>query len=108
MLALVAPHGFGGIEILEAAQAGCFEDAADGGGRDPNRLGDVGSREPLPAQGDHLVDDRSAGRAAQCLGTRRAIDQSGLTFSRKAGEPFMCGAPADARSACGGLRRLPA
>ena len=41
MLALVAPHRFGGIEILEAAQAGGFEDAADGGGRDADRFGDV-------------------------------------------------------------------
>ena len=57
MLALVAAHGFGGLESLEAAQAGGGEDAADGGGRDPDGLGDVGSREPVAPQRDHLMDD---------------------------------------------------
>ena len=84
---------------LASARGGLDERSGQGLGVAPDR----------PGHGrDDLVDDHSAGRAAQCLGTRRAIDQSGLTFSRKAGEPFMCGAAADARSACGGLRRLPA
>ena len=67
MLALVAPHRLGRVEILEAAQAGASKDAAHRGGRDPDRLGDGIAREALPAQRDHLVDDGRARRLPQTL-----------------------------------------
>ena len=67
VLALVAPHRLGGLEVPEAAQAGAFEDAADRSGRDPGGLGDVLAPEALAAQRDHLVDDGRARRLSQAL-----------------------------------------
>src|SRR5215217_7639788 len=39
MLAFVAPHRLGRLEVSEAPQAGVVEDAADRGRRDPGGLG---------------------------------------------------------------------
>ena len=57
----------GRLEVLEAAQAGALEDAADRSGRDPGGLGDVLAREALAAQRDHLIDDGRARRLSQAL-----------------------------------------
>ena len=38
VLAFVAPHWLGRLEVPEAAQAGALEDAADRSGRDPGAL----------------------------------------------------------------------
>src|SRR5215203_3848440 len=67
VLAFVAPHRLGRLEVPEAAQAGAFEDAADRGGRDPGDLGDVLAREALAAQRDRLIDDGRARRLSQAL-----------------------------------------
>src|SRR5215213_7437401 len=67
VLAFVAPHRLGRLEVLEAAQAGALEDAADRSGRDPGGLGDVLAREAVAAQPDHLIDDGRARRLSQAL-----------------------------------------
>src|SRR6188474_2655360 len=67
VLAFVAPHRLGRLEVPEAAQAGALEDAADRGGRDPGGLGDVLAREAPAAQRDHLIDDGGARRLSQAL-----------------------------------------
>src|SRR5215204_1880026 len=67
VLAFVAPHRLGRLEVPEAAQAGALEDAADGGGETPGGLGDVLAWEALAAQRDHLIDDGRARRLSQAL-----------------------------------------
>src|SRR4051794_41029987 len=67
VLAFVAPHRLGRLEVPEAAQAGALEDAADRSRRDPGGLGDVLAREALAAQRDHLIDDGRARRLSQAL-----------------------------------------
>src|SRR5215207_7667673 len=67
VLAFVAPHRLGRLEVPEAAQAGALEDAADRSGRDPGGLGDVLAREAPAAQRDHLIDDGRARRLSQAL-----------------------------------------
>src|SRR3954469_1556187 len=67
VLAFVAPHRLGRLEVPEAAQAGALEDAADRSGRDPRGLGDVLAREAPAAQRDHLIDDGRARRLSQAL-----------------------------------------
>jgi hypothetical protein len=67
MLAFIAPHRLGRLEVPEAAEAGAVEDAADRGGRDPGGLGDVLAREAPAAQRDHLIDDGGARRLSQAL-----------------------------------------
>ena len=67
VLAFVASHQLGRLEVPEAAQAGAVEDAADRGRRDPGGLGDVPAREALAAQPDHLIDDGRARRLSQAL-----------------------------------------
>ena len=63
--ALVAPFRLCGFEVFEARQAGAFEDAADGGGRDAEAARNVLACEAFAAQDDDLLADVPRRRLTQ-------------------------------------------
>ena len=73
----VAANGGSGFEITETVESGATEEAAEGGGRYCDRLGDAVAGPTLSAQGDDAVDDGLRGAARAMTGPRRAIVETG-------------------------------
>ena len=108
VLAFVAPHRLGRLEVPEAAQAGALEDAADGGGRDTRRPWRCAG--PGGAGGAARSPDRRRPGSSAVAGAAGVMSGPPIRepFGLEAVNPFARGARADACGACGGLRRLPA
>ena len=64
MLALVAAHRFGRLDVLQPRQSGTLEHPADGGRRDADLTGDVLAGQALPPQRDDAFGDSAGGGLA--------------------------------------------
>ncbi len=106
-LALVAAGRFGRLQGAQLVEAQALEGAADRGGRDADRGGDLLAGHALAAQAFNTIDHRLGRRLAQPMGPRAAVLQAGQAFLFKALDPFTSRARANACGFTGGLRRLP-
>ena len=68
MLALVAAHRLGRLDVLQPRQPGAPQHPADGGGRDADLHGDVLAGQPLAAQGDDALGHGLVGHARHDVG----------------------------------------
>ena len=82
--ALVAPFRLCGFEVFEARQAGAFEDAADGGGRDAEAARNVLACEAFAAQG--MICSRTCcgvGWRRRCGRDERSARPAGPSASKR-------------------------
>jgi len=91
-LMFVAADGRGGLEITDAVEALAAQDAADGGRREADELGDAAAGVTLPPQGDDAVDEVLGGAAWAVMGPGRAVEQTGFAFVAVTFEPAVSGA----------------
>ena len=74
--ALVALHGHHGLEGAQSGQAPPRQVPGDRGAAQPQPLGDLGARPPLPAQPFDVLDQLGRRGAGHVLRPRRAIHQA--------------------------------
>ena len=73
----VAEHGRGRFEIADTTEAFAAQDAADGGGREADSLGDVSAGPTLAAQSEDALDEGPRGPSRAAVRSRRTIVQTG-------------------------------
>src|SRR5260221_14776161 len=101
--ALVSAGWFGRFQGAQLAQAQALEGAADGGGRDADRGGDLLAGHALAAQAFDTIDHRLRRRLAQAMGSRAAVLQAGQAVPFKSVGPFTSPSRANAYGFDAGL-----
>ena len=107
MLALVADHRRGRLQVPDPVQAGGPQDPAHRGRRDPDLAGDLLAGEPLAAKGDNPRRRLGRRRAMELVRPRGAIHQPRWPFRLEASHPLADGLGVDAEGRSNRLRRLP-
>lgn len=87
MLALVVSDRLGRFDIPQPRQSGTLENAANGGGRDADLMGDVLAGPTLPPQRHDALGDQRNGGLWHMGGPRRAVDHAFATLGPVALDP---------------------
>ena len=92
----VATQGWSRFEIADTTEAFAAQDAADGGGREADSLGDVSGGPTLAAQRNDAVHQRPRGPSRAAVRSRGTIVQTGDTLAAIARQPLVDGSLRDA------------